>query len=127
MADIVFPNILAAPPGPYSYTSANMGLESADNNIAGPTDFSTIPSLADGTAIMVFNSTGAPITLTLESNPDSKFGRSGSTAQNQYSIAAGAYRLFGPLNMDGWANRTTGIMRMQASATGLRGFVVRMI
>lgn len=127
MADIVFPNILSSPPGSYTYTLGDLGLQNAGNNVAGPTDFSTIPTFGDDTLIILFNSTAGSLNFTAESNPDSKFGRSASTAQTVFAIGAGLYRIMGPLKADGWANRTTGIMRMQASAAGIRACVIRMI
>lgn len=123
MADIAFTNIQQAPPGPYSYTVADLLLDQAGNNVAGPTDFSTFV-LTEDTGIVLFNSTGGSINFLPETVADAKTGR---TRVTSIAIAAGKVALFGPLKRDGWANSVTGIMRMQASATGLRACIVKML
>ena len=124
MADIAFTNVYT-PPGSYSYTATDLQLDSASFDVKGPTDFSTFAG-SDNDLVIVFNSTGAPITLTHTGYADAKTGRTPQTAQSQISIPAGDVRMLGPFRQDGWRNPADGLMRMQASAVGLRMALIRL-
>lgn len=74
--------------------------------------------------ILLFNSTGGALTVTVDSQPDEK-GRSGNIAA--YSVAAGAYSALGVglTNAQGW-KAPAGTIKLTCSAVGLKIAVLRL-
>lgn len=93
-------------PGPYSQTGTALTKTAAD--VANGNHF-----ILTGTTIVVAHNTGgSAYTVTIDSQPDAKYGRSGSvTAQ---SVAAGAVRMFRVV-ADGWAAAADGKVTLSAS------------
>lgn len=78
-------------------------------------------ALAPNDILLLFNSTGGTLTATLTSVAD-KLGRTGDiTAVN---LAAGAYAVFGPIQLDGW-KQTDGNFYLTASAVGVKFAILR--
>lgn len=120
MATITFPNVIT-PAGAYAYATQDLGLDNAVNDVEDGADDSEFPA-SDNDLLVVHNSTGAPINLTVVSVADQQTGR--TAASDVYAIPAGKTHIFGPLKRNGWA--AAGKITMQASAVGLRAAVLKL-
>lgn len=122
MALVPFVNVLV-PTGSYVATAVNLGLDVATtNDVANGANSSTIQSTGKE-LLLVFNSAGTSTNLLLTSQPDPVTQRSTNPNPLSIAIPAGAYRSYGPFARTGWAD-SSGLITMQASATGLRAVVL---
>lgn len=122
MATTAFGNTFTEPPGSYSYTSVDLALDDAGSDVDdGANDHTFVSSGRE--LLIVENSTGSPIVLTITSVSSKKTARSASSAQQDYSIPANETHMIGPFLRDGWAD-SANLIKMQAAAVGLRAAVV---
>lgn len=69
-----------------------------------PTNQHQILHVGRPVMLLARNSGGAPYTVTVDSTPDIHSGRTGDISTE--SVAAGATRVFGPFDANGWAYPT---------------------
>ena len=99
------------------YASAATTLTMAAADTVNQNDF-----VASGNDIIVFHNTGASsrtITITSSNDP---FGRTGDIAAE--SIAAGAYKVFGPMKTQGWV-QSDGKILVQANHAEVKIGIIR--
>jgi hypothetical protein len=122
MADVAFTNILVTA-GSYVSTAQDLGFTSAGNDLASGANVNTFTA-TDNDLLIVFNSTGGSLNLLITPVADAKLGR--VTTPNPLSIAIATLtgRMFGPFKKDGWAD-TNGVIRIAASAAGVRAVIIR--
>lgn len=122
MADVDFTNVVSIAGHEPSFAFPDLALD-AGNLIAFSTDRSAWIS-SGKEVLIVFNTTGGALTLTV-TNVAKADGRVLTTAQSVFSIPAGKYRAFGDFPLTGYAD-ASGRIYVQASATGLRGVILRL-
>ena len=123
MATSDHPNQISSPPGSYSYTSTDLGFDDVANDVDdGANDHEFL--CTNRQLLLVSNSTGSPIVLTITSLVSTTTSRTASSAQQDYSIPANESHVIGPFRRDGWASTSTNKIKMQAAATGLRAAIL---
>lgn len=101
-------------PGPTSYTGTVLTMTAAD--VANMNQFT-----AAGKDLLIAHNTGAsPYTVTVTSVAD-PYGRTKDISA--VSLAAGEYRVFGPLELTGWV-QTDGKIYLQASNASVKFGIV---
>lgn len=123
MADVAFANAITLTGIEPLHLFPDLGLD-AGNLIAFSPDRSFWVS--QGREVLIaFNTTGGSLNLTFVTVAKAD-GRVQSTAQSVFAVPAGKYRIFGDFPLNGWADPTSNQIIVQASATGLRGVVLRL-
>lgn len=121
MAQVPFPNVISQP-GSYSYSSADLGLDTATtNDVEEGADTSTF--VATGNDLIIVFASAAPLVLTITSVADA-LGRVATSAQDTYAIPSGETHIIGPLKKAGFADAGS-LIEMQADAVDLRCCVVQ--
>lgn len=98
-------------PSAYSQTGTAVTMTAAD--VANGNHF----VLTGTTIVTAQNTGGSAYTVTIDSQPDLKYGRSGSVAAQ--SLAASEIRQF-RIVADGWADASTGYVTLSASNAAVK-------
>ena len=109
-------------PGSTSYLSIDLGLDTpTTNDVQDGTPDDSVITLTARQILILFNSTGGALVITVQSVADD-LGRTASSAQQDISIPAGETHLLGPYFLDGWAQ--TGLLKFTTTGAGLRAAIV---